>query len=202
MKAALYLRVSTGEQTTENQRLELERVADLRKWSIVKVYADDGISGAKGRDKRPGFNALCTAAARHEFDVVMAWSVDRISRSLQDLITFMNDLNAQSVQLYLHQQALDTTTPSGRLMFQLTGAFAEYEREIIRGRIRAGLARAKSEGVQLGRESVITPELITQAAALKRQGAAAADIARSLKVSVRTVWRLLKLATPTASYLE
>src|SRR5690242_18058333 len=107
MRAALYLRVSTGEQTVENQSIELQRVATARGWSVVKVFQDEGISGAKARDKRPGFNALYEAATRRECDVVMAWSVDRISRSLTDLIDFMTHLHSSGVQLYLHQQALD-----------------------------------------------------------------------------------------------
>jgi len=191
MKVALYLRVSTGEQTTANQRLELERVATAKGWTVTKVYQDEGISGAKGRSARPGFNALCEDATRRKFDVVMAWSVDRISRSLQDLIVFMNDLHAAGVQLYLHQQALDTTTPSGKLMFQLTGAFAEYEREIIRGRVNAGIARAKAAGKRWGQKPV-DPGKAEQALALRAAGRSSGKIAKELGVSVRTVWRLLK----------
>src|SRR3990167_2068049 len=192
MKAALYLRVSTGEQTTENQRIELDRIALARGWQITKVYQDEGISGAKGRDRRPGFNELCNDATRRKFDVVMAWSVDRISRSLIDLITFMHELHGSGVQLYLHQQALDTTTPSGKLMFQMTGAFAEYEREIIRERVRIGIARAKAEGKRWGRKPV-DPALAPQAVALRAKGLSAPKIGVKLGMSARSVWRLLKL---------
>jgi DNA invertase Pin-like site-specific DNA recombinase len=157
-RAVLYLRVSTLDQTTANQERELRQVADRAGWHIVKVYKDHGVSGAKGRDKRPAFDALHKAAARREFDVVMAWSVDRLGRSLQDLIGFLSEISAVGVDLFLHQQGLDTTTPGGKAMFQMMGVFAEFERSMIQERVRSGLARARSEGKQLGRPR-IAPEL-------------------------------------------
>jgi DNA invertase Pin-like site-specific DNA recombinase len=108
----------------------------------VRVYKDHGISGAKGKDKRPQFDALHKAAARREFDVVMAWSVDRIGRSLQDLVGFLSEIHAAGVDLFLHQQGIDTTSPGGKAMFQMLGVFAEFERSIIQERVRAGLRRA------------------------------------------------------------
>jgi len=124
---------------------------------IVKVYKDHGISGAKARNGRPAFDALCRAAARWEFDVLMAWSVDRLGRSLQDLVGFLSELHALKIDLFLRQQGLDTTTPAGKAMFQMMGVFAEFERAMIQERVRAGLARAKSEGKRLGRPR-IAPE--------------------------------------------
>jgi DNA invertase Pin-like site-specific DNA recombinase len=121
---------------------------------IAKVYRDHGISGAKGRDGRPAFDAMCKAAARREFDVVMAWSVDRLGRSLQDLVGFLSEIHALRVDLYLHQQGLDTTTPAGKAMFQMMGVFAEFERAMIAERVRAGMARAKSQGTHCGRPRV------------------------------------------------
>jgi DNA invertase Pin-like site-specific DNA recombinase len=153
-RAVLYLRVSTIEQTTANQERELQSVAERMGWQIAKVYRDHGISGAKGRDKRPQFDALLKAAARREFDVVMAWSVDRLGRSLQDLVGFLSELHAMRVDLFLHQQGLDTTTPAGKAMFQMLSVFSEFERAMIQERVRAGLARAKSEGKRLGRPPV------------------------------------------------
>ncbi|WP_287382345.1 recombinase family protein [Mesorhizobium sp.] len=111
MRAALYLRVSTDQQTTDRQERELREVAARTGWTIVEVYRDHGVSGAKGRDKRPAFDALCNDAARRRFDVVMAWSVDRLGRSLQGLVAFLSDLHALRVDLFLHQQGIDTTTP-------------------------------------------------------------------------------------------
>ena len=153
-RVGIYLRVSTDGQTTENQRRELEAVAARSGWNVIKVFEDAGISGAKGRDKRPGFDALLNAVTRREVDMVAAWSVDRLGRSLQDLIGFLNDLRAKGADLYLHQQALDTSTPSGRAMFGMLGVFAEFERGMIRERVNAGLARAKTNGVKLGRKRI------------------------------------------------
>jgi DNA invertase Pin-like site-specific DNA recombinase len=150
-RTVLYLRVSTIDQTTANQERELREIAARIGYDIVRVYKDHGISGAKGRDKRPAFDKLCRDAARREFDVVMAWSVDRLGRSLQGLVEFLSELHALRVDLYLHQQGLDTTTPAGKAMFQMMGVFAEFERAMIQERVRAGLARARSEGKQLGR---------------------------------------------------
>jgi DNA invertase Pin-like site-specific DNA recombinase len=150
-RAAIYLRVSTADQHTSNQETELRRAADRAGWQVVKVYRDHGISGAKGRDQRPEFDALCRDASRREFDVVMAWSVDRLGRSLQDLVNFLSELHALKVDLFLKTQGIDTTTPSGKAMFGMLSVFADFERSIIQERVRAGLRRARDEGKQLGR---------------------------------------------------
>jgi DNA invertase Pin-like site-specific DNA recombinase len=153
-RAALYLRVSTLDQNTDNQEIQLREVAVRAGYEITRVYRDHGISGAKGRDKRPQFDALCKDAARRKFDLIMSWSVDRLGRSLTDLLEFLKEIHALRIDLYLHQQGLDTTTPSGKAMFQMMGVFAELERSLIRERVRAGLARAKASGVRLGRPRV------------------------------------------------
>ena len=150
-RAALYLRVSTADQTTDNQERELRLVADRLGCEIVQVFKDRGISGAKGRDKRPQFDALCKAVTRREIDLVMAWSVDRLGRSLQDLVQFLSELHASGVDLFLHQQGLDTTTPAGKAMFGMMGVFAEFERSIIQERVRAGIARARAQGTKSGK---------------------------------------------------
>jgi DNA invertase Pin-like site-specific DNA recombinase len=157
-RAVLYLRVSTIDQTTANQERELRQIAERMGCEITRVYKDHGISGAKGRDKRPAFESMCRDANRRQFDVVMAWSVDRLGRSLQDLVGFLSELHALGVDLFLHQQGLDTTTPAGKAMFQMMGVFAEFERAMIQERVRAGLARARGEGKRLGRPP-IAPEL-------------------------------------------
>jgi DNA invertase Pin-like site-specific DNA recombinase len=123
----IYLRVSTIEQTTANQERELREIAGRMGCEIVKVYKDHGISGTRGRDKRPAFDKLCRGATRGEFDMVMAWSVDRLGRSLQDLVGFLSELHALKIDLFLRQQGLDTTTPAGKAMFQMLGVFAEFE---------------------------------------------------------------------------
>jgi DNA invertase Pin-like site-specific DNA recombinase len=150
-RVAIYTRVSTDGQTCANQENELRAVAERKGCTVVKIYTDRGISGAKGRDKRPGFDALCKDAVRREFDVVLAWSVDRLGRSLQDLVGFLSEIDAAGVDLYLHVQGLDTTTPAGKAMFQMLGVFAEFERSLIRERVMAGLARARKQGTKSGR---------------------------------------------------
>ncbi|MFZ1094777.1 MAG: recombinase family protein [Xanthobacteraceae bacterium] len=150
-RAVLYLRVSTVEQTTANQERELRAVAERMGHEIVHVYKDHGISGAKGRDGRPQFDRMCRDAAKRQFDVIMAWSVDRLGRSMPDLVNFLSEIHALKVDLFLHQQGLDTTTPAGKAMFQMMGVFAEFERSMIQERVRGGLQRAKSEGTKSGK---------------------------------------------------
>src|ERR1700723_3690365 len=153
-RIAIYLRVSTSKQETSNQRRELEAVAKRSGWETVKVYGDVGISGAKGRDKRPGLDAMMKAVNAKEFDMVASWSVDRLGRSLTDLLAILQALHDKGVDLFLHQQGLDTSTTAGRAMFQMLGVFAEFERGIIRERVNAGLARARANGTKLGRRPV------------------------------------------------
>jgi len=142
----MYLRVSTIDQTTANQKRELREIAGRMGCEIIKVYKDHGISGAKGRDKRPAFDALCRDATKRQFDMVMAWSVDRLGRSLQDLVAFLSELHALRIDLFLHQRGLDTTTPAGKALFQTMGVFAEFERAMIQERVRAGLKEGKERG--------------------------------------------------------
>jgi DNA invertase Pin-like site-specific DNA recombinase len=149
--AALYLRVSTGEQTVENQRRELLAAAERRGWRVVAEFCDNGVSGAKGRDKRSGFDRLHRAITRHEFDIVAAWSVDRLGRSLQDLVAFLGEFHGAGVDLYLDRQGIDTSTPAGKALFQMLGLFAEFERAIIQERIAAGIARARGNGTRSGK---------------------------------------------------
>jgi DNA invertase Pin-like site-specific DNA recombinase len=149
-RAALYVRVSTDHQTVENQIRELSQVAERRGWEVVEIYRDAGISGAKGRDGRPGLDTMLNDASRRKFEVVMAWAIDRLGRSLVDLLGTIQGLEACGVDLYLDQQNIDTTTPAGKPMFQITGAFAEFERSMIRTRVNAGLKRAKDQIKQKG----------------------------------------------------
>jgi DNA invertase Pin-like site-specific DNA recombinase len=188
-RAAIYLRTSTTAQHTENQRLELERIAERRGWTITEVYEDFGVSGAKGRDKRPALDRMLKDANRRRFDLVMAWSIDRVGRSLSDLLGTIQHLEAVGVDLFLDQQNIDTTTPAGRLLFQITGAFAEFERSIIRSRVNLGLARARAQGKRLGRRPVsahvverIREELATGTGILKT--------AKALGVGTGTVHRV------------
>jgi DNA invertase Pin-like site-specific DNA recombinase len=168
-------------------------VASRKGWEIVDQYVDYGVSGAKGRDKRPEFDRLLKDAVRCRWDVLMAWSVDRLGCSLQDLVSFLEEIRANGIDLYLHVQGLDTTTPAGRALFQMLGVFAEFERSIIQERIHAGLARARTQGTRLGRppvrERLAERQIITARAADSRKSTRA--IARELGVSERHVRRVL-----------
>jgi DNA invertase Pin-like site-specific DNA recombinase len=151
MRTALYLRVSTDDQTTENQERELRMVCDRNQWDIVNVYLDHGVSGSHGRDKRPQFDAFWKACTRREVDRVAAWDISRVGRSLKDVVTFLDEMNALKVGVYLHQQAIDTATPAGLAMVQMAGVFAQFERSMARERSMAGQARAKAQGIHCGR---------------------------------------------------
>jgi len=190
-KVALYARVSTDGQSTENQLRELRAAIARHGWTIVAEYVDRGVSGAKGRTERPRFDALLRGVARKEFDMVAAWSVDRLGRSLQDLVSFLADLQSKKVDLYLHQQALDTSTPSGKAMFGMLGVFAEFERTIIQERVKAGLARARAKGKVLGRPRT-DPKVETKIRTLAAQGMGKGKIARTLGIGVSVAQRVLK----------
>ena len=190
MKVAIYVRVSTNEQTTENQVRELTEWADRAGHEIVAMYDDNGVSGAKGREFRVEFDKLLKGAVRREFDLVAAWSVDRLGRSLQDLIGFLQELHGAGVDLYLHQQALDTTTPSGKAMFQMMGVFAEFERSMISERVKAGLARTKAKGTKLGRPTV-SKEREAQILELRSDGMGMIKIGKELGVGTSTVQRVI-----------
>ena len=188
-RAAIYVRVSTDKQTVANQEQELHRVAERRGWEIVEIYSDAGISGAKGRDQRPGLDRMLKEASKRRFDVVMAWAIDRLGRSLIDLLNTIQTLQACDVDLYLDQQSIDTTTPAGRLMFQVTGAFAEFERSMIRQRVHAGLKRAKEQGKRLGRPKI---DSATERRILShlRKGTGILKVAKLCGVGTGTVQRI------------
>jgi DNA invertase Pin-like site-specific DNA recombinase len=188
-RAAIYLRVSTLDQTTANQERELRAIAEREDYEIVHVYKDHGVSGANGRDGRPQFDRLCRDAAKRQFDVVMAWSVDRLGRSLQDLAAFLAELHTLRIDLFLHQQGIDTTTPAGKAMFQMMGVFAEFERSMIQERVRAGIARARSEGKQLGRPP-ISPELEERIRQARAGGMSVRKAAARFDVAPGTVQRI------------
>ena len=190
-RVAIYTRVSTGRQTTANQLCELRAAAKRLRHKVVAEFTDEGISGAKGREGRPGLNKLLDGVTRRDFDKVMAWSVDRLGRSLPDLLTFMGELKAKGVDLYLHQQSLDTSTPAGKAMFQMLGVFSEFEREIIRERVHSGLARAKAQGKKLGRPRVDEAKRLKAISRLRKQGFGINKVARTLGVGVSVVQRVV-----------
>ncbi len=195
-RVALYLRVSTDTQTVENQRRELIAVADRLGWHVVVELADEGISGAKGRDQRPAYDRLMQMVTRREIDLIACWSVDRLGRSLQHLVGFLGEINDRGVDLYLHTQGLDTSTPAGRAMFSMLSVFAEFERSILRQRIMAGLARSTKKG---GRPS-LDPAKADKIRRELSRGTSINATAKKLKVGVATVHRIkTQMAEPIAA---
>jgi DNA invertase Pin-like site-specific DNA recombinase len=188
-RAAIYVRVSTDHQTVENQIRELRQVAERRGWEVVEVYSDAGVSGAKDRKQRPGLDRMLNDAGRLKFDIVMAWAIDRVGRSLIDLLGTIQHLEACGVDLYLDQQNIDTSTPMGKLVFQVTGAFAEFERSMIRQRVHAGLRRAVAKGTRLGRPP-IKPELEKRIRGALAGGLSIRKTAAKFGVNKSTVQRI------------
>ena len=189
IRVAIYSRVSTDHQTTENQERELLERAGRTGWEVVRVYRDNGISGVKSGKDRPAFDAMRKDAAKRKFDVVAVWSVDRLGRSLQTLVEFLSDIHGYGVDLYLHTQGIDTTTPAGKALFQMMGVFAEFERAMIRERVKSGLERAKSQGKVLGRPS-ISATAESALADLRAGKAGIIKLAKMHGVGVGTVQRI------------
>jgi DNA invertase Pin-like site-specific DNA recombinase len=191
---ALYLRVSTGGQTVTNQRRELEDMAKAAGWKIVEVYQDKG-SGAKGRNGRPDLDRMLNDATRRRFKKLLVWDLSRLGRSLRDLINITGQFEELGVDLYVHKDAIDTGTASGRLFFHIVGAIGEFEGERIRERINAGLARVKAEGKKLGRPEGTTKDKVkhqVEIVSLRDAGMSIRKIASTVRVSTSTVQAALK----------
>jgi DNA invertase Pin-like site-specific DNA recombinase len=197
MRVALYARVSTIDQIAANQIEALREVGKRLNWDVVQCFVDEGVSGAKGQ--RPALDRLRKGVARREFDLVAAWSVDRLGRSLPDLLSLLSELNARGVGLYLHQQAIDTTTPAGRTMFSVLAVFSEFERAILVDRVKAGLARARASGKKLGRPR-LPNDVIARIRHELESGRGIHSTAKRLGVGVGTVQRVkaeLRASLPT-----
>lgn len=192
MTCAIYSRVSTTDQNTENQILKLREIATLKGYSVKKEFTDKGISGKHGRDLRTGFDALIKGAVSKEFDMILVWSVDRLGRSLQDLISFLNEINSVGCNLYIHNSQLDSSTPSGKMLFSLLGVFSEFERGMISDRVKLGLQRAVSEGKKLGRPSKLNDGLVHSIKYMKEQGVGIRKMSRDLGVGVSTIYKVLE----------
>ncbi len=200
-RVGIYARVSTDSQTVENQLQVLREVADRSGWTITHVFTDEGISGAKGRDQRPGFDALLKAVARREINLVAAWSVDRLGRSLSDLVGFLSDHQGQGCDLFLHQQALDTSTPSGKMLYGLLSLFADFERSMIVSRVKAGCDRARAKGVRFGRPPMPIYRLERVKKAL-RDGMSIRATAKATGVSTASVQRIKRSMAVQEDRLE
>jgi len=189
-RAAIYLRVSTDSQTTENQRIDLEKLCDLRKWDIVQAYEDAGVSGTKGRKARPGLDQLLKDAKKRRFDIAVFWSVDRLGRSTAQVTTNMDDLEACGVSQFYFKESMDTSTAHGKAMLEMAVVFAKLERSMIQERVKAGLARAKAQGKMLGRPKVSkTKERAIMLA--RAEGKGMIKIAKEVGVGVGTVQRVV-----------
>jgi DNA invertase Pin-like site-specific DNA recombinase len=192
-RVGLYLRVSTGDQSLENQRQSLRAAAEYRGWTVIEEFVDEGVSGAKGRDRRPAFDRLLKAVVRREIDLAAAWSVDRLGRSLQDLVGFLGELKGAGVDLYLDRQAIDTTTPAGKALFQMLGVFAEFERSIIQERIHAGISRARIVGTKSGKPIGRTKIPLAKEAAIRaalQSGSGILKTARECQTGTSVVQRI------------
>ena len=190
-KVCLYCRVSTLNQTSENQLRELRVVAERMGYEIVSEFIDNGISGAKSRKDRPALDEMMKLATQRKFEMVMCWSIDRLGRSLQHLVEILNELQAMKIDLYFMQQGMDTTTPSGRMIFSVFGAIGEFERNLIRERVIAGQQRAKAAGVHIGRPTKMNDGMRSAIKAMHQNGMSIRQIAKSCKVGIGTVYSVI-----------
>jgi len=190
VKVALYASVGSDGHTTQNQLHELRKLAEQKGWQIVQEFVDHSKNETKISDKKPAFNCMRKGVLRGEFDLIMTWSVDRLGRSLQRLIAFLDELNSKKVDLFLQKQGIDTTKPGRKMMFQLLEVFAEFERAIIKERINAGLSRARARGKKLGRPRV-SAEIENKIKELRSTGRGIRKIAGDLRVGVSTVKRIV-----------
>ena len=192
-KVVIYTRVSTLDQTIDNQLIELRDHCSKMGWEIVKEYADEGLSGTLSRDKRPALNSLIKDAYRKRFDSVVCWDISRIGRSMKELILFLSDMKDRGIGICSVRQGFDTSTSMGEIMFQFVGILSSWEREMIRERSLAGLDRAKREGKTLGRRKVTNDTMTAKILELRNDKKSIRQIASEVGVSTATVHRQLKM---------
>ena len=193
MKVALYCRVSTStkDQTTENQRLELESYCDRMDYEIVKIYEDE-VSGAKSREKRPAYNELCQDAFLKKFDAIIGWDVSRFGRSMKEFVSFLSDMDDKGIGVIAVKNGLDTVSSSGRMMMKLIGVLEEWNREMLIERTNAGLARTVAKGTKLGRKKITNDTMTARIIELRTAKKSIRAIASEVGVSTATVQRELK----------
>ena len=191
-KVVIYSRVSTKDQNCENQIQLLKTIVEKNSWDLVDLYVDVGISGSKGRESRKEFDRLNKDMVRRKFNRILVWDISRLGRSLQHLVEFLNEVNSIGCNLYIHQSGLDTSTPNGKMMFQMIGVFSEFEREMISERVKLGLERVKSKGQKLGRPQKVDLKMIDEMKKLKDIGWSYGKISDQLGVSKMTVSRTIK----------
>jgi DNA invertase Pin-like site-specific DNA recombinase len=190
-KVAIYARVSTDKQTCENQLQELRLTAERMGYAVVAEFVDSGISGMKTRQDRPALDSMMKSATQRKFDMILCWSIDRLGRSLQNLIEILNELQSMKIDLFFLQQGMDTTTPSGRMIFSVFGAIGEFERNLVRERVMVGLQTAKARGVKLGRPSKMNDGMRSAIKLLRDKGMGIKQIAKELKIGIGTIYSVL-----------
>ena len=190
-KVAIYARVSTDKQTCENQLQELRAKAERMGYTVVAEFVDSGISGMKTRQDRPALDSLMKSATQRKFDMVMCWSIDRLGRSLQNLVEILNEMQSMKIDMFFLQQGMDTTTPSGRMIFSVFGAIGEFERNLIRERVIAGQKRAVANGVKIGRPSKMNDGMRSAIKLLREKGMGIKQISKQLQIGVGTVYSVL-----------
>ena len=193
-RVAIYVRVSTLDQTVDNQLIELRDHCSKMGWEVIKEYKDEGLSGTLSRDKRPAFNEMIKDGYRKKFELVVCWDISRLGRSMKELIMFLSDMKDRDIGICSVRQGFDTSTTMGEMMFQFVGILSSWEREMIRERTLAGLDRAKKEGKTLGRKTVIDDDKVSHIRKLRSIGRSLRDIASEVGVSKGTVSNVLKVA--------
>ena len=183
MNVAIYTRVSTVEQNTDNQLLELNKYCEARRYNIHKVYTDKGVSGSK--ESRPQFDIMLNDAKKCKFDILLVWKLDRLSRSLKHLLNTLDTLSTLNIGFISYSDNFDTTTAQGKLMFSIVGAFAEFERSLIQERVKLGIKRAVANGIKLGRPKLKVNKYTLLN--LRNQGLSIRQIAKEVNVSVGSV---------------
>ena len=193
-RVVIYARVSTLDQTVDNQLIELRDHCSKMGWEVIKEYKDEGLSGTLSREKRPSFNEMIKDGYRRKFELVVCWDISRIGRSMKELIMFLSDMKDRDIGICSVRQGFDTSTSMGEVMFQFVGILSSWEREMIRERTLAGLDRAKKEGKTLGRKTVIDDDKVSHIRKLRSVGRSLRDIASEVGVSKGTVSNVLKVA--------
>lgn len=193
-RCVIYVRVSTMHQNTDSQLMELREVAKKQNLKIVSEISDKGISGIKSRDERDGFDRLHRVIEKKSADVILCWSIDRISRSMLDLAQFLESIQSSGIDLYCHQQNVNTNSPAGRLIFNIFSSLASWEREMITERVKMGIARARREGIKLGRPTNVNENTQKEVQDLRAKGWSIGRIAKHLKIGVGTTVNFINAA--------
>ncbi len=197
-KVAIYMRVSTKSQTTLNQELELQSLAQRMNYEIVAKYKDEGISGAKNRDERPALSEMMKEAVRGKFDGVLVYDLSRLGRNLEELIRILNEMNQLNINLFFYREAINTETSSGKMMFSMFGVLAEWERSLIAERIVSGQNRARTQGKRIGRPSTFNEGMKQAVRKMREKGMGIVAISKTLGCGVGSVYKSINA---TQNYL-